>query len=356
MIRERQTEATRRLGIEHPIVQGPFGGGLSSVELTSTVSNLGGLGSFGAHVVEPERIGDLAAQIRAKTSKPFALNLWVSDHDPGGRDPAPSVLEAAFEMFEPYFAELDLPRPALPPRFHPSYEHQSEALLEARPPVWSFVFGIPAPKILAECKRRGIVTLGAATTIAEARALDDAGVDVIVASGFEAGGHRPSFLESAERSLFGTLALTPLVVDRVRAPVIAAGGIADRRGIHAVLALGAGAAQIGTAFLACQESGTTDAHRDLLFGDGASHTTLTRAFTGRLARGLENRFTRDMAKMTEKLSPFPLQSFLVSHLRSAAIRANRTDVLSLWAGQIAPNLRHRSATQLMNSLLEETSI
>jgi nitronate monooxygenase len=185
-------------------------------------------------------------------------------------------------------------------------------------------------------------------SISEARALDEAGVDLIVASGFEAGGHRPSFLGRAEDSLMGTLALVPLVADRVRAPVIAAGGIADRRGVAAVQALGAQAAQLGTAFLACEESGAPPAHRELLFSERSQATTLTRAFTGRLARGLTNRWTREVTA----LLPFPAQLWFLAQLRPAALAANATDLLSLWSGQIAPNLRHRNAAALFAALVD----
>lgn len=351
--RAHATEATRRLGVAAPIIQGPFGGNLSTAKLTSVVSNAGGLGSFGAHVTAPADIEARAAEIRALTDRPFALNLWVSDHDPGGLSPSAADLDRAYGLFEPYFRELGVPRPAPPERFHHSFDEQVDALLEARPPVFSFVFGIPPAKVLAECKRRGIVTMGAATTVAEARALDDAGVDVIVATGFEAGGHRPSFLASAEASLTGTFALIQLVAPRVAAPVVAAGGIADAVGVRAALALGAQAAQIGTAFLACEESGTTDEHRALLFSDRASTTVLTRAFSGRLARGLANRWTDELASRTNELPPFPITSWLSSSLRPAAALAGRTDLVSLWGGQIAPNLRHRTASSLMASLLEE---
>ncbi len=346
-------EATRRLGIRHPIIQGPFGGGLSTAQLAATVSNLGGLGSFGAHMLPPGDIGRVANDIHALTSRPFAMNLWVSDHDAGGLDLDDATFERGWRIFEPYFRELGIARPERVERGHPLFDEQIEALLEARPPVFSFVFGIPSAAVLAECKRRDIITIGAATSIAEAQALDQADVDLIVATGAEAGGHRPSFLASAEDSLMGTFTLVQLASDRVMAPVIAAGGIADGRGIRAAMALGAQAVQIGTAFLACEESGTTDAHRDVLFDDRAHHTTLTRAFTGRLARGVRNRWTEEMAPCMQELPPFPITSWFLSKLRPAAIVAGRTDLVSLWSGQIAPNLRHRSAAALMQSLLTE---
>lgn len=352
MARQALNEATRRLGVAFPIVQGPFGGGLSTTKLAATVSGLGGLGSFGAHMLPPSRIVEVADELRAQTSQPFALNLWVSDHDEGGDRIDAETFERAWPVFEPYFDELGLARPEPPERGHPRFDEQIEALLEARPPVFSFVFGIPSPVVLAECRRRGIVTMGAATTIVEAQALDAAGVDLIVATGAEAGGHRPSFLANAEESLHGTFALVQLVVPRVRAPVVAAGGIADARGIRAALALGAQAAQLGTAFLACEESGTTDAHRRLLF-DVDQSTVLTRAFSGRLARGLRNRWTGEMASRIAELPPFPTTSWFVSRLRPAAIAAGRTDLVSLWGGQIAPNLRHHRAEALMHSLLAD---
>lgn len=348
-----KNEVTRRLGVAYPIIQGPFGGGLSTARLAATVSNLGGLGSFGAHMLQPSDIGRVANDIRGLTSQPFALNLWVSDHDAGGLDLDDATFERAWRIFEPYFRELGVARPDGFQRGHPSFDEQIEALLDARPPAFSFVFGIPSALVLAECKRRGIVSIGAATSIAEAQALDASGVDLIVATGAEAGGHRPSFLAPAEESLMGTLTLVQLVSKRVNTPVIAAGGIADSRGIRAAFALGAQAVQIGTAFLACEESGTTDAHRDVLFSDRAQHTTVTRAFTGRLARGVRNRWTDEMTPRLNELPPFPITSWFVSKLRPAAVATGRTDLVSLWSGQIAPNLRHRNAVALMQSLVTE---
>lgn len=350
-----RNEATRRLGVRHPIVQGPFGGGLSSVRLAATVSNLGGLGSYGAHMLAPGDIARVCSELRAHTAQPFAINLWVSDHDAGGLAPDAETLERAWRVFEPYYRELGVPKPEPYVRGHPEFDEQVEALLEARPPVFSFVFGIPSRRILDACRQRGIVTIGAATSIAEARAIEAAGVDLIVATGAEAGGHRPSFLQPAEDALMGTFALVQLVCDRVRTPVIAAGGIADARGLRAAFALGAQAVQIGTAFLACDESGTTDAHRDALFSERAHHTTLTRAFTGRLARGVRNRWTDEMAMRLAELPPFPVTGWFVSRLRPAALAAGRTDLVSLWGGQVAPNLGHRSAVALMQSLLSSLS-
>ena len=348
------TGASRRLGVRYPIVQGPFGGGLSSPRLSAAVSNAGGLGSFGAQGMTPERITEIVQEIRGVTGSPFAVNLWVSTEDPGALDPPASSYAAAIEPLAEFFRELELEPPTLPLNRWPQFEEQAAALLEAAPPVFSFVFGIPPPAVLDGCRSRGIVTLGAATTVDEARALEQAGVDLVVASGSEAGGHRPSFLRSAEASLTGTFSLVPQEADAVKLPVIAAGGIADGRGVAAALALGADGVQIGTAFLACEESNAIPAHRDALLSSWGRDTMLTRAFSGRLARGLRNRLGDTLDQRSARLLPYPLQSQLVGALRDEAIRRGRLDLVTMWSGASAALLRHRRATELFQDLVETT--
>jgi nitronate monooxygenase len=342
----------QRLQLALPVVQGPFGGGLSSTTLAAAVSNAGGLGSYGAHHLSPDAISAVTTELHGLTDRRFALNLWVSQHDAGGEQLDAAGFERWWPLFAPYFAELGLARPSIPDRVFHRFEDQFDALLAARPPVFSFVFGVPSKPMLDACRQRDIVTIGTATTIAEAQALEAAGVEIIVATGCEAGGHRVSFLESAEASLTGTFALTQLVAPRVRVPVVAAGGIADARGVRAAQLLGAQAAQIGTAFLACSESGATDAHRAALFDARAQHTALTRAFTGRLARGVRNRFTEDMASRTGEFAPYPIQGWFLAQLRPALVAAGRTDLVSVWSGQIAPNLEHRTVAALLDALRE----
>jgi len=348
---EKQNRLVDALGVDHPIVQGPFGGGLSSAALVAAVSNAGGLGSFGAVNVPAERIGLLVSELRTATDKPFNVNLWVEDHDPGGQVIGDEAYHRALEILEPYFGELGIPLPDQPERFYHPFAEQIEALIEAGPPVFSFVYGIPSAAILAECKRRDIYTIGTATTLAEAEALDAAGVDAIVASGMEAGGHRVSFIGRAEDNLTGTFALVQLIARRVRIPVIAAGGICDAKGAAAVRLLGADAVQIGTAFLACEESGASPAHRAALFSPEARRTALTRVFTGRLARGIVNRWVEELESRVAELPAFPIQSWIASHLKPAAAIAGRADVVALWSGQIAPNLEHRRTADLMRALV-----
>src|ERR1700758_5273912 len=297
---------TAKLGIEYPIIQGPFGG-FSSQRLTAAVSNFGGLGSFGAHSLAPEAIKEVIAEIRSLTSKPFAMNLWVSMEDEGARTSDENAFKRSLAPLAVHLAALGAPRPEYKPYSPIRFEDQARVLLDANVPVFSFIVGIPPREILEECRTKGVVTIGAATTSDEAAALQEAGVDAIVASGFEAGGHRGSFLRSAEDSLTGTLSLVPQIVDIVDVPVIAAGGIGDARGVIAALALGAEAAQMGTAFLSCEESGSGRLHRETLQRRNAGHTALTKGFTGRLARAIRNRIMENLNRSGTEVLPYPLQ-------------------------------------------------
>ena len=346
----KPNELTRRLALDAPIVQGPFGSGLSAVDLVVAVSESGRLGSFGVHHLDGAGIRDVTARIRARTERPFALNLWMPLGD--SDDPQVSDVQwsAALTLLRPWFEELRVPVPDRPARFGPRFDEQLETVIELAPPVFSFIFGVPSPQVLERCRARGIFTVGAATTPAEARTLADAGVEAIVATGFEAGGHRPSWLREAEDSLTGTLTLVPQVLDVVNVPVIAAGGIADGRGIAEALTLGASAAQLGTAFLACEESNAAPLHREKLFAIDARHTTLTRAFTGRLARSIHNGFVAAMKGGGAGIAPYPVHAWLTAKLRSAALAAGRADLISLWSGQGAPLLKHRRARELFAAL------
>jgi nitronate monooxygenase len=228
-------------------------------------------------------------------------------------------------------------------------------LLDASVPAFSFIFGIPAREILEECRTKGIVTIGTATTPDEGAALQEAGVDAVVASGFEAGGHRGSFLRPAEDSLTGTLSLVPQVVDIVDVPVIAAGGIGDARGVIASLALGAEAVQMGTVFLACEESGASPLHRETLRRRNAGHTALTKGFTGRLARAIHNRVMEDLNRNGTEILPYPLQRELVRNLTIAADAAGRADLVPMWAGQSANLSTCTDVPAFLTSLVKEVS-
>ena len=345
---------TAKLGIEYPIIQGPFGG-FSSQKLTAAVSNFGGLGSFGAHSLAPEAIKEVIAEIRSLTSKPFAMNLWVSMEDGGARASDENAFNRSLAPLAVHLAALGAPRPAYKPYSPTRFEDQTRVLLDASIPAFSFIFGIPPREILEECRAKRIVTIGTATTPDEAAALQEAGVDAITASGFEAGGHRGSFLRAAEDSLTGTLSLAPQVVDIVDVPVIAAGGIGDARGIIAALALGAEAVQMGTVFLTCEESGASRLHREALLGRNGGQTALTKGFTGRLARGIHNRLMEELNRKEIEILPYPLQRGLVRNLSIAAEAAGRSDLLPMWAGQSANLATCTDVSDFLTSLVREVS-
>jgi len=349
------TKAAALLGIHYPILQGPFGGNFSTVELVASVSNMGGMGGYGAYTLSPQEIAGLDKQIKAATDKPYNINLWVSDTDAADGTVPEEQFKKAQSLFKPYFDELGIELPEKPPPFTSRFENQVQVILDIRPKLFSFVFGVPPAVILEQCRKKGILTAGAATTLDEALVLEAAGADMIIASGFEAGGHRPSFLAAAELSETGTFALLRMIKEKVKTPVIAAGGIADGNGIAAALALGAGAVQIGTAFLATDESNATTRHRQMLFSDAARHTLLSRAFTGRLGRGITSRIAKDLMHHENSLLPFPLQSQFLAPLRKAAIEQEKWDMILFWSGQIAPALKHTKAASLMQSLISETT-
>jgi nitronate monooxygenase len=318
-------------GIDAPIVLGPFGG-LSSIELTAAVSDAGGLGSYGLYGYSADRISDTIAALHSATSRPFAVNLWLPTGDeitPGEVDLGPAI-----EAVAPLFDELGLDHPTAPIEFLPDLDAQLTAVLDAAPAALSVVFGVPSEHLVAAAHSRGIRIIGTATTVAEAIALASAGVDAVVATGAEAGGHRVSFLRPAEQSLVGTFALVPQVVDAVDVPVIAAGGIADRRGVAAAFALGASGVQVGSAFLRTRQSAATEAHRRAIGKATDTSTVLTRALSGRLARGIPNRAMRTI-ETTGVIAPFPAQNWLTGQFRAEAGRRGDGDLVSLWAGQAA---------------------
>src|ERR1700720_3403498 len=352
--RWNENRLTAKLGIDYPIIQGPLGG-LSSQRLTAAVSNFGGLGSFGAHGLTPEAIKDVIAQIRSLTSKPFAMNLWVSMEDEGARISDENAFNRSFAPLAVHIAALGAPRPEYEPYSRMRFEDQARVLLDERVPVFSFIYGIPPREILEECRAKRIVTIGTATTPEESAALQDAGVDAIVASGFEGGGHRGSFLRAAEDSLTGIFSLVPQIADTVNVPVIAAGGIADARGVIAALALGAEAVQMGTVFLACEESGASLLHRETLQRRNAGHTGLTKGFTGRLARAVHNHVMEELNQEGTAVLPYPLQRRLVRNLSIAAEAAGRADLLPLWAGQSANLSTCTDVSAFLTSLAEEIS-
>jgi len=311
-----------------PIVQAPMVGA-SDGALVLAAARAGALGTLAAGALAPDEIGAAVAALRAATDAPFGVNLLMAPPDA----PDAEALGAALGRLRPWYDRAGAPMPELPNHYAPDFEAQLAAVTRAGPAVASFTFGVLTRPQVAALQTAGSYVIGTANTVAEARAWAEAGADGICAQGSEAGGHRGNFLADVDDSLVGTLALTAAVRAAVDLPVIAAGGIMDGRGVAAVLALGAKAAQIGTAFLLSDQATTSAPWRGAIEQAPDDPTRLTRAFSGRYARGIENRFMREMRAVERDVPAYPVQNRLTQPLRAAATQAGDAEVLSLWAGQ-----------------------
>jgi nitronate monooxygenase len=338
------------VGVELPIIQAPMAGGPDTPALAAAVSNAGGLGSLGCAYLSPAKIEALVAEVARLTSRPFGLNLFVRADEPEDAAARERVLPVLRD-FRRELGLADEPKPAPPPD---TFEAQLEAVLRVQPRVFSFTLGIVTREQVAELHGRDIIVVGTATTVEEGDALAEVGVDAVCAQGAEAGGHRGTFLGRFEDALVGTMALVRQLSRRLCVPVIAAGGIMDGKGIRAALELGAAAVQLGTAFMLCPEAGTNAPHRQALTSPSALRTVVTRAFSGRAARGIRNRMTDAFESI--EAAPFPQQQRLTAELRQAATAAARVDVMQLWAGQGAPLLRPMPAAKLIATLCEEAGL
>lgn len=312
-----------------PIIQAPMAGA-STDAMAMAVSRAGGLGTCAMATLASGEIGPAVDAMRAGLEgRPFGVNLLMAPK----LSPDAAELDGALARLAPWYAELGAPLPAAPNTFAPDFDAQLAAVTAAAPPIASFTFSILTRAQIQALHAAGTFVIGTATTVAEARAWAEAGADGVCAQGFEAGGHRGHFLAETEASLVGTMALTATIRAAVDLPVIAAGGIMDGRGVAAALALGADAVQMGTAFLLADEAATSGPWRRALAGAGDDATRLTRAFTGRHARGLANRFLNEMASVQDQVPAYPVQNRLTQPLRAAAATADDPELISLWAGQ-----------------------
>lgn len=335
------------LGIELPIIQAPMAGAQGSA-LAVAVSNAGGLGSLPCALLAPDAMRKELEVIRAQTSKPFNVNFFC--HTP----PAPDAeREAAWRrMLLPYYKEFGIDPDSIsagPGRLSFGAS-AADALEPFKPAVVSFHFGLPPADLLSRVKRWGSKILCSATTVAEARWLEARGVDAIIAQGLEAGGHRGIFLGDDLTTQIGTFAMLPQVLRAVKLPVIAAGGIADARGVAAALALGASGVQVGTAYLLCPETTISAVHRAALKSVAARHTALTNLFTGRPARGIMNRVMRELGPMSDAAPEFPLAASAIAPLRARAEATGSGDFSPLWSGQNASGCKEIPAAQLTREL------
>jgi nitronate monooxygenase len=342
------TPLSRKLGLKAPIFQAPMAG-VTTPELVLEVGKAGALGAFGFAFTEPEAMKTAVQKVRDAADVPIHINLFVEPQAPGV---LPNDLRAAVDTLRPAFKALGVPAPeTVPPPYCPDLSAQIEAALALRPAVMSSHFHPFAPAVISDARRLGILIGCSATTLEEALQLEAAGVDFIIAQGAEAGGHRGTFDADAEPEMIGTLALTRMIVKRCRTPVVGAGGIMDGAGIAAVLALGAQAAQLGTAFVPCPESGAPRPYKQAMLTRGDNGTTLTRAFSGRPARSIRNRFS-ELAQDGPFLR-FPAQLKFTVPLRVASNREGSAEYMPLWAGQAYPLATEAPAGALIARWMHE---
>jgi len=339
------------LGIELPILQAPMAGA-SGTAMAIAVSQAGGLGALPCAMLTHQQVREQIGVFRA-ASPGRALNLNFFCHQVPASDA--DALTAWKQVLEPYYRTLgaDFEAPAPVSNRAPFDEHSCQLVEHLRPEVVSFHFGLPQADLLRRVKASGARVLSSATTVEEARWLQDRGCDAIIAMGYEAGGHRGMFLSEDITTQIGTLALVPQVVDAVDVPVIAAGGIGDHRGVLAALALGASAVQIGTAYLFCPEATASPFHRQALDSASASDTALTNLFTGRPARGIHNRLMRELGPMSAQAPRFPLAGGALMPLRAITEAQGSSDFSNLWAGQALRLGRHLSAADLTRDIADK---
>lgn len=344
-------KCTEKLGIQYPIIQAPMAGGATTPELIAAVSNAGGLGSLGAGYMTPIEIRQAIQKIRALTNKPFAVNLFISEQHYATTE----QIQKACDDIEQTCAELNLKiKPVMKP-YTQAFEEQIQVVLEEKVPIFSFTFGLLDSRWITQFKSNQTLLIGTSTTLPEAHALQESGIDMIVAQGSEAGGHRGTFFGQAEDALIGLVSLIPQCVNHIKIPIIAAGGIMDGRSIVAAITLGAAAVQMGTAFLSCHESGIHHKYKKLLLAQQQDNTTLTRAFSGKLARGIRNSFINRMQVKQENILDYPIQNALTKSMRHKANETGATEFMSMWAGQAVALCRGIGANELLNQLVVEVN-
>ncbi|QQK81290.1 DUF561 domain-containing protein [Salicibibacter cibi] len=348
-----ETEVQSRLEIKYPVIQAGMAGGTTTPELVAAVSNSGALGTLGAGYMAPEQIRSAIRAVKELTDASFAVNLFIPSPK-HSKEQEQSYIEAGLKLTERYRQKFNLEPPQIN-QVEENFDEQLNVVLEEEVPCFSFTFGLLPMRMLQKLKAQNITTIGTATTVNEAIELDLAGVDLIVAQGSEAGGHRGTFLASSmEQAMVGTLALVPQVVDQVDVPVIASGGIMDGRGIAAAFMLGASGIQMGTAFLTCHESGAQDMHKEEVLNSTEADTMITKAFSGKEARGIKNRFMEEMDDKHDPIPPYPIQNAATKDIRKAAGQQKKPDYMSLWAGQGTRLSEAMTAKELVDKLVEET--
>ncbi|KAB8138092.1 nitronate monooxygenase [Gracilibacillus oryzae] len=345
---------TKHLNIKYPIIQAPMAGGVTTSKLVAEVSNAGGLGMIGAGYMPPEKIREQIREIKQLTDRPFGINLFV----PNEFHISESVVELADKLLQPIRAQLNIQKKDQ--LEIPDYESvlenflaQVQVVVEEKVSVCSFTFGIPSDEIIEQLKQHNIVLIGTATTVKEAVENERAGMDCVVVQGSEAGGHRGNFLSKDDECVVGLMSLVPQVVDNIKIPVIAAGGIMDGRGLMAAQCLGAQAVQMGTAFLTCEESGAHSIHKEAVLDAAGEETVLTRTFSGKWARGLKNDYISLFQEYENFFPTFPVQNKLTQDIRKAAAAQNNKAFMSLWSGQSTGLAKAQTVRSLVDNIVSQ---
>jgi nitronate monooxygenase len=343
-------ELTERLHMKYPILQAPMAGGVTTSKLVAEVSNGGALGNIGAGYLTPSQLSEQIKEVKQLTPHFFGVNLFVPNEFTISED----EIKSASRILQPIYEKLKVTNENVKiPSFgetQATFHEQIKIVIEEKVPVCSFTFGIPSKEVIAELKQNHIILIGTATTVQEALEIEKSGMDMVVVQGSEAGGHRGHFASGVQESLIGLMSLIPQVVDKVSIPVIAAGGIMDGRGLTASLCLGAKAVQMGTAFLTREESGAHKLHKEAILHASEDQMVLTRAFSGKHARGIKNTFIEEMQKDERSFPEFPVQNTLTQSVRKASSLQNNPEYISLWSGQ-SPRL---AKNQTVQSLIEST--
>lgn len=344
------TQLNELLGIEFPLVQAPMAG-VQGSDLAIAVSNAGGLGSLPCGMLGPDAMRRELEKITAATTCPFNVNFFC--HTPPESNPAAE--QHWRDVLSPYYQEFGLDPHNIPAGASrvPFSEQTADILVDYKPAVVSFHFGLPSPHLVERVKSWGSLILSSATTVEEAQWLERNGADCIIAQGLEAGGHRGMFLTDDLTTQVGVFGLLPQIAEAVDLPVIAAGGIADECGVAAAMTLGAAGVQVGTAFMLCTEATTSPVHRKILSSAAAQHTAVTNLFSGRPARGIVNRVMRELGPLSDDAPEFPNASTAIGPLRQACEQLGSGDFTPLWAGQNVTGCREVSAAEMVRRLMSE---
>ncbi|WP_086429363.1 NAD(P)H-dependent flavin oxidoreductase [Staphylococcus cornubiensis] len=343
-----KTKVTEQCQIDYPIIQAGMAGS-TTPELVATVSELGGLGTIGAGYMTPDALEQEILQVKTRTSKPFSVNLFV----PESFSYTDDDVEAMNDFLAPYREALKLEKPTIGQHDSSTFDEQINIVIQQQVPVCSFTFGIPDEQTIQRLKEAGIVLIGSATTVEEAKKVEVAGFDAVVAQGSEAGGHRATFDDSEETSpLIGTMALIPQVVDHVNIPVIAAGGVMDSRGWLASHALGAQGIQMGTAFLTTHDSQAKSAHKQAIFNSAETDAILTHELSGKPARGIHNALIQHLREDGPATLPYPIQNDLTKHIRATAGKVGKSEWMHMWSGQGVRMARDVDAATFFTQLIQ----